>query len=115
MGSMITEGRAMRKRGNLNFQAHGVDTTTPSQTQGWKRNQIGLRSSHRELNLVSKNTQLTNYDWKSRKGESGKQHKVIASNRDSPGVSYESDWRSSRDHAYYDVSSMNRRAKAKQE
>ena len=115
MGSMITEGRAMRKRGKLDFQAHGVDTTTPSQTRGWKRNQIGLRTSSNELNTVSKNTGLTNFDWKTRKGKQGTEYKVIGSSRKTPGVSYESDWRSSRDMAHYDASFMNRQAKAKQQ
>ena len=112
MGSMITEGQAIRQRGMRRYQAHGIDTTTPSQTQG---KHIGLRVTDRSIDLRSKNTGLSNFKWKERQGKSGKEHKVIGSDRRTPGVKYESDWHSSQDRAYQSASHMQRLAKAKLE
>tara|TARA_R110000787_G_scaffold25769_1_gene72385 strand:+ start:87 stop:491 length:405 start_codon:yes stop_codon:yes gene_type:complete len=103
----------MRSKVRGDLEAHGVDTTTPSQTRkgmGGKTQKIEA-----EVETYSEGNKIDKWKTKRRKNKKGQtEYKTEGSTRKTPGVTYEGGWSADEQDSRGKVSRMLHAAKGKQ-
>jgi len=95
------------------LEAHGVDTTTPSQT----RRGVGgnTQKIEAEVETYSQGNKIDKWKTKRRKNKKGQtEYKTEGSTRKTPGVTYEGGWSANEQGSREKVSRMLHAAKGKQ-
>ena len=97
---------ALKDQDRLEFGAHGIDTTTPSQINPGP----GRKKRVTTMETTSKGG-VSKWKRKTKTVKGKKFYKYIGTNKD--GTKFESGWRRSEQEAYGEPHRMHRRAKAK--